>query len=68
LIAVGKMKTKKAAAKRFKRTGTGKLMFTSPGQNHASMAKRSRRMRRMNVAKEVTGGDRDNIETLLPYD
>ncbi len=67
-MAVAKMKTKKAAAKRFKRTGSGKLMYTSQGQNHASMAKNARRQRRLQQAKELSGKDMKNIEQLLPYD
>lgn len=65
---MGKMKTKKSAAKRFKRTGSGKLMYSSPGQNHASTAKDARRMRRLQQEKELEGEDRKNIETLLPHD
>ncbi|MEA3400618.1 MAG: 50S ribosomal protein L35 [Armatimonadota bacterium] len=62
------MKTKKAAAKRFKRTGSGKLMYSSQGQNHLSMKKSSGRQRRLARDKELTGKDQKNIETLLPYD
>jgi large subunit ribosomal protein L35 len=65
---MGKMKTKKAAAKRFKRTGSGKLVHTSPGQNHASMAKDNRRQRRLQTPKVLKGGELKDIETLLPYD
>ena len=65
---MGKMKTKKAAAKRFKRTGSGKLVYTSPGQNHASMAKDNKRQRRLQKPKELEGGSLKDIETLMPYD
>lgn len=65
---MGKMKTKKAAAKRFKRTGSGKLVYTSPGQNHASMAKDNRRQRRLQQQKTLEGGSLKDIETLLPND
>lgn len=62
------MKTKSAAAKRFKRTGSGKLTYTSPGQNHASMAKNNRRQRRLQTPKTLSGGEMKDIETLLPHD
>ena len=65
---MAKMKTKKGAAKRFKRTGSGKLVYTSPGQNHASMAKNNARQRRLQQQKTLEGGSLDDIETLLPYD
>jgi len=64
---VGKMKTKSSAAKRFKRTGSGKLVYTSPGQNHASMAKNKRRQRRLQQQKTLEGGELKDIETLLPH-
>ncbi len=65
---MGKMKTKKAVAKRFKRTGSGKLTYTSPGQNHASMTKDNSRQRRLQRPKTLEGGSLEDIETLLPYD
>jgi len=64
---VPKMKTKRAAAKRFKRTGSGKLTYNSPGKNHASMAKNAKRQRHLSVAKTVGKGDLKLIEPLLPY-
>jgi len=67
-MAVPKMKTKKAAAKRFKRTGSGKLVHTSQAQNHLAGTKNARRMRRLKRMKELESGDERTIETLLPYD
>ncbi len=63
-----KMKTKRSAAKRIKRTGRGRLLRSSPGQNHASTVKNARRMRRLRAKKEVTGKEKKNIETLLAHD
>lgn len=42
-----KMKSKKAASKRFKVTGTGKLMRRRPGKRHILTKKSSNRKRRM---------------------
>ncbi|MGI5817212.1 MAG: 50S ribosomal protein L35 [Armatimonadota bacterium] len=61
------MKTKSAAAKRFKRTGSGKLMHESPGRNHLAMAKNAKRQRRLNLLKTVNSGEEKDIETLVPY-
>jgi len=67
MITVPKMKTKRAAAKRFKRTGTGKLVHRSPAQNHLAGTKNARRQRRLDREKTLETGDHKIIETLLPY-
>jgi len=66
-MAVPKMKTKRSAAKRFRRTGSGKLMHTGQAQNHLAGTKNARRMRRLKRMKELQGGDKRTIETLLPH-
>ena len=65
-VIVGKMKTKRAVAKRFKRTGGGKIMYKQQAQHHLSMQKSSRRMRRLGRMKELEGADKRTIEKLLP--
>lgn len=67
MITVPKMKTKRAAAKRFKPTGTGKLMHRSPAQNHLAGTKNARRQRRLNREKTLETADHKTIETLLPH-
>lgn len=67
MITVPKMKTKQAAAKRFKRTGSGKLVHRSPAQNHLAGTKNARRQRRLNREKTLETGDMKTIETLLPH-
>ena len=42
-----KMKTKKSAAKRFKKTGTGKLVYNQCGNRHLSTKKSSKRKRQL---------------------
>ena len=42
-----KMKTKKSAAKRFKKTGSGKIMRFQGGNRHLSSKKPSKRKRRL---------------------
>tara|TARA_B100000029_G_scaffold503400_1_gene580225 strand:- start:2876 stop:3067 length:192 start_codon:yes stop_codon:yes gene_type:complete len=42
-----KMKTKKSAAKRFKKTGTGKITYNKCGNRHLSTKKSAKRKRRL---------------------
>ena len=60
-----KMKTHRGAAKRFKLTGTGKLVRRKAFRNHMLEKKSPPRKRRLEREAEVTGGDRDRMERLL---
>jgi large subunit ribosomal protein L35 len=60
-----KMKTHRGAAKRFKLTGTGKIMRRKAFKNHILEKKSPKRKRRLGRETEVTGGDRDRVERLL---
>ena len=60
-----KMKTHRGAAKRFKVTGSGKIMRRKAGMNHILEKKPSTRTRRLNREAEVVGGDKARIERLL---
>jgi len=59
------MKTPRGAAKRFKVTGSGKLMRRKAFRNHILEKKTSKRKRRLGREAEVTGGDRDQVRRLL---
>jgi large subunit ribosomal protein L35 len=62
-----KVKTHRGAAKRFKKTGTGKLVHAKQGRRHF-MAKRSRkRNRRLKDENVLDGGDNKKIQKLVPY-
>ena len=62
-----KVKTNKTAAKRFKITGTGKLMFEHSRLNHLMMnKKRGGRVRRMNQDGQVCQGEMKKTRRLLP--
>ena len=62
-----KVKTRKTAAKRFKITGTGKVMFEHSRLNHLMMnKKRGGRIRRMNQDGQVSAGEMHKIKRLLP--
>lgn len=51
-----KMKTRKAMKKRFKVTGTGKLMRSHPGRRHILTKKASKRKRRLKKQVLVDAG------------
>jgi len=60
-----KMKTHRGAKKRFKVTGTGKIMRRKAGMNHILEKKSPARKRRLNSEGEVVGGDADRINRML---
>ena len=60
-----KMKTHRGAAKRFKLTGSGKLVRRKAFRNHLLEKKSPLRKRRLKREAQVTGGDRDRMERLL---
>jgi large subunit ribosomal protein L35 len=60
-----KMKTHRGAAKRFKITGTGKIMRRKAYRDHLLEHKPTRRTRRLGRPAEVTGGDRKHVQRLL---
>jgi large subunit ribosomal protein L35 len=60
-----KMKTHRGAAKRFKTTGSGKLLRQKAGLNHMLGKKPSHRKRRITGEFEVSSADRSRIARLL---
>ncbi|MGH9300317.1 MAG: 50S ribosomal protein L35 [Acidimicrobiales bacterium] len=60
-----KMKTDRGAAKRFKITGTGKIMRRKAFRSHILEKKPSTRTRRLAREAEVTGGDARQVKRLL---
>ncbi|NLF64851.1 MAG: 50S ribosomal protein L35 [Chloroflexi bacterium] len=63
-----KLKTYKAAAKRFKVTKTGKVMRTKGGKSHLRRKKSERTKRLFGEMIEVTtAGDKRRIKRLAPY-
>lgn len=63
-----KLKTYKAAAKRFKITKTGKIMRTKGGKSHLRRKKSERTKRLFSEMIEVTtSGDKRRIKRLAPY-
>lgn len=62
-----KQKTKKAAAKRFKITKTGKVLRGHQYSRHLKLHKSKARQRRQKEPGEVTGRQAIKIKRLLPY-
>jgi large subunit ribosomal protein L35 len=60
-----KMKTHRGAAKRFRVTGSGRIMRRRAFMNHILEKKPSKRTRRLKRETELTGGDRDQAKRLL---
>ena len=61
-----KIKTRKTAAKRFKISGTGKILHGHAGMNHLMIGKSGSRERRLEIEGQVTGGERKKVRRLLP--
>ncbi len=62
-----KLKTKRSAAKRFKVTGTGKLMKMNANKSHILTKKSPKRKRRLRKAVEVDQTNVKMMKRMLPY-
>jgi len=62
-----KLKTRKAAAKRFQKSGTGKLMRRKAFKNHLLQHKTAKRKRSLTGLSVVNERDAENVQLMLPY-
>ena len=62
-----KMKTNRGAAKRFRKTGTGKIRRNSAFTSHILTSKTTKRKRNLRKASIMAPGDAKRVKTLLPY-
>jgi large subunit ribosomal protein L35 len=60
-----KKKTNKTAAKRVRRTATGKLVFSRPSHKHLLSSKSRKRKRHLRRAKTVNAADHKRISDML---
>ena len=61
-----KQKTRRSAAKRFKKTGTGKLRRRQAGRAHLVVGKKSsRQLRRLQGDVAVSPSDRKRVKRML---
>ena len=61
------IKTRKAVAKRFKITGTGKVMRSRAGKRHLMATKNAKRRNSLGTSKEVDKTDTYRITQNLPF-
>ncbi|MEM9218364.1 MAG: 50S ribosomal protein L35 [Cyanobacteria bacterium P01_F01_bin.150] len=62
-----KLKSRKAAAKRFRRTGSGKIMRRKAFKNHLLEHKSTARKSKLSKAAVLNDADKENVELMLPY-
>ena len=62
-----KLKTRRSAAKRFRATGSGKIMRRKAFRNHLLQHKSPDRKRRLGNMATVDERDADNVRLMLPY-
>ncbi len=62
-----KIKTNRAAAKRFKKTGTGKVKRAHAFTSHILTSKTRKRKRNLRQGNTVAAVDHKNICALIPY-
>ena len=66
-MANQKMKTKKAAAQRFKVTGTGKLKRNKANKSHILTKKTTKRKRNLRKATLVDDTNVKTMKKIMPY-
>lgn len=62
-----KVKTHRGAAKRIKKTGTGKYMKMKGNKSHILTKKTTKRKRKLRKANEVNKGNARKIKQVAPY-
>lgn len=63
-----KIKTNRAAAKRFKRTGSGNYVFRKSHASHILTKKTRKRKRELRKQQVLDPTNRREVRQLLPYD
>lgn len=62
-----KLKTHKGVARRFKKTGSGKLMYYRAGRRHLLTGKSSRKQRKLRKQALVATVSEEKLKQLIPY-
>ncbi|MDH5459153.1 MAG: 50S ribosomal protein L35 [Nitrospinota bacterium] len=62
-----KMKTNRGAAKRFRKTGTGKIKRNSAFTSHILTSKTTKRKRNLRRSNILSPGDTRRVLRMLPY-
>jgi len=66
-MAKAKMKTNRSAAKRFKVTGSGKVMHFRAGKSHLLRKKNRKRKRHLKKAVLLSSANISAVKRLIPY-
>lgn len=66
-LEMPKLKTRRAAAKRFRKTGSGKFMRRHAFHNHLLDHKSPKRKRFLGTMAVVDETDHDRVSRMLPY-
>ena len=64
----GKAKTRKSVAKRFKVTGSGRILRRKQGKRHLMRRKNAKRRRRLGQSTLAAKCDEKNIKAEMPFD
>ncbi len=62
-----KMKTRKAAAKRYKVTGSGKVKYKKQGLRHILTKKSTKRKRNLRHAGLLSEAETEKVRKMMPY-
>lgn len=62
-----KMKTKRSAAKRYRKTASGKIKYKKQGLRHILTKKGQKRKRNLRKAGILSKAETKRAQTLLPY-
>ncbi len=62
-----KIKTNRSAAKRFKKTGSGKIKRSKSGKNHFTGKKSSKSIRNLRKGTLISEADIGRVSKLIPY-
>ena len=62
-----KMKTRRAAAKRFTQTGSGEFKRNKAYKSHILEKKSPKRKRNLRKATLITSADHERVRRMLPY-
>ncbi len=61
-----KMKTNRGAAKRFKKTGSGKFVYKKANKNHILTKKSAKRKRTLRKGQIIDASNMKQVKALLP--
>ena len=62
-----KMKTNRGAAKRFKTTGTGKIVYSKSHASHIMTKKTTKRKRALRKSNIIDRSNHAQVKRLIPY-